>query len=484
MLLTIALLVVASVMILDLREQVGRRAEENARNILQVVGRDIARNVEVLDISIKGVLDGLARPEVMALAPEIRNLVLFDRSTTASRLGAFVVFDAEGVPRIDSAGPVPRQVRSIADREHFWTHRDRDRGLFISKPYRSLLAGRDVIGLSRRVSNPDGSFGGVVVASIELAYLSDLLEQLQLGDDAVVSLLRTDGSLIVRHGGGGTYDSGKSLVKSPIVQRMLGAKSGSFVERSQFDDVERLYNFDRLGDLPLVLSVNLSTREIYKDWRKKAWATGLALLAICALLIVMTAVLMKELRRRALAEGTLVAVNGELFRLSMTDPLTGLGNRRHFEEMLGREIGRAARNAGHVALLLLDVDYFKRFNDRYGHPEGDRALKAVAAVLRGCARRPADMAFRIGGEEFAVVLPDTRSSPALHVAERIRADIRALGKAHADAPGGFLTVSLGVSEIQNGDAKAAIARADAALYRSKREGRDRTSVNDRLAAVA
>ena len=173
----------------------------------------------------------------------------------------------------------------------------------------------------------------------------------------------------------------------------------------------------------------------------------------------------------------------ELERLSITDPLTGLFNRRYFQYRLQQEVERSHRHGAPVALMLLDLDHFKRVNDRYGHRAGDVALCAMADLLRRELRR-VDVCTRWGGEEFAVILPDTDRGGAAVVAERVlhatRGQLR-FSAASVRGPAHRLerfqvTASAGVSvhaSANAGDADELIAAADAALYRAKSEGRDR-----------
>ena len=481
---TVGILLIACAMILDLRREVGARAQDTADSLLHAVERDIARNVEVLDLSLQGAVDGLSRPDVMSAEPHLRNAVLFDRSATATNLGALIVYDADGILKFDSAGIVPRTIAPATDRDYFKAQQAADRGLFISQPYVSRLLGQPVVGLSRRVSGPDGSFAGVALATIQISYFTDLISKLKLGSAGVVSLVRDDGTVIVRSSATQASFSGDNLRGSPVFERMRRERSGSFVGASSLDGVERLYTFTHVGQLPLVLSVALATKDIYSAWSGKALWGGLVLVVICLVVIGLTAVLTRELRRRDVAERGLVAANAELARLSRTDGLTGLCNRRTFDETLDREVRRAARTGRQVALVLLDVDHFKRFNDRYGHGAGDDALRAVAGILGEAATRPGDLAFRVGGEEFALLLPETGLAGAMIVAEKIRLRVRLLGRAHADSPAGILTVSLGATEIRDGDASVAYARADEALYRSKHAGRDRVSAGEHWSAAA
>ena len=169
--------------------------------------------------------------------------------------------------------------------------------------------------------------------------------------------------------------------------------------------------------------------------------------------------------------------NRELLRLSSVDGLTGIANRRQFDESLVREWGRAGRGALSLALMMCDVDFFKQFNDLYGHQAGDECLREVARTLQSCVRRPTDLLARYGGEEFAVILPDTEIDGALKVAEIMRKKVLDLGLEHGAAQGGIVSISIGLSAIvprQGGQtAEALLAAADSALYRAKRGGRNR-----------
>jgi diguanylate cyclase (GGDEF)-like protein len=171
------------------------------------------------------------------------------------------------------------------------------------------------------------------------------------------------------------------------------------------------------------------------------------------------------------------AAKAQLERLSITDGLTSLYNRRHFEERLHEEFRRAQRYADPVSLVMLDLDHFKDVNDRYGHPFGDRVLRETAELLRSSIR-DLDMCARYGGEEFAIVLPKTHLQGALAVAERIFRAVRAKTYA-ADAGGGRaevkVTASLGIAFYPSKDVTSPeqlVKLADEALYRAKREGRD------------
>ncbi|MBZ9676400.1 diguanylate cyclase [Mesorhizobium sp. ES1-1] len=173
----------------------------------------------------------------------------------------------------------------------------------------------------------------------------------------------------------------------------------------------------------------------------------------------------------------LLAANAALNLLAHSDGLTGLLTRRAFDEALAREFLRSQRSGKPLALLLIDVDWFKRFNDHYGHPEGDECLRAVSRCIQATARRPADAAARYGGEEFAVILPETDARGAFVIAENLRRKVHELGLPHGGSEKGIVTVSIGAATFDPGAATIEIAdllrRADEALYGAKAAGRDR-----------
>jgi diguanylate cyclase (GGDEF)-like protein len=160
---------------------------------------------------------------------------------------------------------------------------------------------------------------------------------------------------------------------------------------------------------------------------------------------------------------------------SVTDALTGVSNRRHFDEVLDAEIRRGARGGHPITVILADVDYFKRYNDHYGHQMGDDCLAKVAEAMSSELRRAGDFIARYGGEEFAVVLPDASMTAGLAVAEKLRRAVESLRIPHEKHPGGQkVTVSMGVASgrVSQNDAKAIVAMADEALYRAKGAGRN------------
>ena len=185
-------------------------------------------------------------------------------------------------------------------------------------------------------------------------------------------------------------------------------------------------------------------------------------------------------RARVHTHLTLKRQTDALKRLVFIDSLTHTFNRRYFDERLTEEWGRAQRTGKPLCLLLVDVDFFKQFNDVYGHPRGDDALRQVAQALKDAVLRPGDIVCRYGGEEFACLLPDTDSEGALQVAQRVEKAVRDLAMDHsASSVAAVLTISAGVAVRQpdsQGDASALLALADAQLYRAKSQGRAQSCI--------
>ncbi|MEW6219734.1 MAG: diguanylate cyclase [Thermodesulfobacteriota bacterium] len=179
----------------------------------------------------------------------------------------------------------------------------------------------------------------------------------------------------------------------------------------------------------------------------------------------------------AAAVDQLAEANRSLQRLSSLDGLTGIANRRRFDDVLHQEWHRAMRQGSSLALILLDIDFFKLFNDNYGHQRGDDCLRQVAGVLERSMRRDADLAARYGGEEFAAILPNSDETGGLAVAKAMQANLRLLQIPHAKSRvSDHVTISVGVSATvprRDTEPELLVAAADRGLYQAKEEGRDR-----------
>jgi diguanylate cyclase (GGDEF)-like protein len=182
-----------------------------------------------------------------------------------------------------------------------------------------------------------------------------------------------------------------------------------------------------------------------------------------------------------------LTLNSALERMAFVDALTGIANRRQFDQRLEAEWSRAYRDGRSIALVLLDIDHFKRFNDRYGHPAGDECLRRVAWAINSSTRRPGDLAARYGGEEFAIILPNSDLPGAMAIAEKVAFAVRNMGLRHEDGTdAGIVTVSAGVAAVKASATGSTLmglkSLADQALYDAKEQGRDRVEASAANAA--
>jgi diguanylate cyclase (GGDEF)-like protein len=340
----------------------------------------------------------------------------------------------------------------------------------------------------------------------------------------VVTVLDRNGVVLAQHPGY-TASIGKKGPNPRVLEVITGAPRGVF------DDIDargtaRLFAFESVdenpdGSVPLRVVVSLPLRPIYAELNA-SFLTSIAGLALATLLLLLGAwygsehFVLRDLRKlldvaRRVRAGDLAARTGlvagreeisqlgnafddmaqslqdrearlqqalrEARELAITDPLTGLYNRRYLWELLRRELLKGRRGATPVAALLVDLDHFKRFNDTWGHDAGDLVLKAAAKVLRE-AVRDSDIACRYGGEELAVVLPGAPLEIAIERAEAMRRGVAALRLDYDGKPLDAITASFGVAVFPRHaeDAETLLRAADSALYRAKREGRNRVRI--------
>lgn len=188
-----------------------------------------------------------------------------------------------------------------------------------------------------------------------------------------------------------------------------------------------------------------------------------------------------KMRRKLInVSNELEIVNAELKKQANIDGLTGLANRRYLDKYLRVEISRSIRNKHHLAVILCDVDYFKKYNDTFGHLKGDDCLKDVAETLQGVCKRASDLVARYGGEEFAVVLPDTSIIDAQRMAQTMCDAVSVMKYENPETENKIVTISMGVYSNEpniEDDALYMLERADAALYKAKASGRNKVCIN-------
>ncbi|KIY38476.1 deoxyribonuclease [Pseudomonas sp. 10-1B] len=465
----LAIVAIVSYLLARERDSVELSTIRSSNNIVQLIESDILRNVELYDQSLQGLIWAVGRKELAEIPGPLRQRLLFNEAFVDRKRGDVLWLDQQGNVVGDSSSSVPRKA-NFGNTGVFKAHqRNANLGLLVGPPFKATLGDLDwCISFSRRISGPDGEFAGLAAGALRLSYFSELFQRLDIGDDSSINLLNSDGQLLARQPSRPQDPLiGSSYAERPNFKRILSEQSGNFTARSGSNDSLRMYTFARVAQLPLIVLVVHSTEEVFQSWRRTAVLVSVATGVLCVGILWLTLLLGRELRRRQEAEQGLAT-------LAATDSLTGLANRRRLDQVLRQEWARAQRNHKPLAVLMVDVDHFKAFNQRHGHAGGDHALREVAKTIEACIRRPADLAARYGGEEFQVVLPETDLAGAQLLAERIRSSVEALA-AFAD-DGRAVTVSIGIGLYEAGtqqDLARVLSAADEALYRAKAKGRNR-----------
>jgi diguanylate cyclase (GGDEF)-like protein len=358
---------------------------------------------------------------------------------------------------------------------------------------------------------------GVIIASVDLHWVGRLTASISRREGAAAMLVDGHGTVLTRHPQATPW-VGRAYPDHPLIREVLAKTEGTTVMPG-LDGVRRIYAFVRVPWTDAQMVVGLPERELLHRVDRDIYIAYLQLIGLCVLVLIaawfggerlivepihalartatrfgrgeldvrltpeswakefrpLAASLNEMARRLAERENELRSSNHHLAELASVDALSGLANRRAFDTRLQAEWQRGLKLNRPLALLMIDVDHFKAFNDHYGHVEGDACLRKVGVTLGSIADHDGDFAARYGGEEFVLLLPAAELDQALKTAERLREAVQALAVAHAAAPCGQITISVGVASLVPSTERSAghlIEAADAGLYAAKRRGRD------------
>lgn len=378
---------------------------------------------------------------------------------------------------------------NIADRWYFQQLKNNPAAeMIISEPLLGRSSKKWVLVCARRLTLTNGAFGGIVYASIELDGIANRLAggNLKLSGDDVIMLRDNEHNVIVRfaHGVQDLSLLGKKSTSPDLAALDAAhAQSGSYIANSSVDQVRRSYYFQRIPGRSISLVVGIAVKDALAEWElesKKSW--GVIAILICVIIFSAALILRSKLHhQQAFSElqNTQIALelsNQELARLSTTDSLTGLANRRKFEEVSAHEWLRAQRKQEPLTVAMVDVDFFKIYNDLYGHQSGDLCLQMVAKTLAAGLRDGSDFVARYGGEEFIILLPGQHAEGAYDVLDRLRRDIAESKLSHVGSQFiSVITFSVGfaVAIPQAGKTVTElIEQADQNLYIAKRNGKN------------
>ncbi len=378
---------------------------------------------------------------------------------------------AAALPAIHEMGLTDRDgnaiVKSLVAHPAGLNYRERDyfrylsshdtRDVFIGAPVRSKIDGSLNITVSRRLNDHDGRFAGIVVTSVSMEFFRKLFDSIKSKSGDAISLVADDGMLLAA--------SPDSFGERELAA--LGASADALEYVSPHDGASRVGSSNHLARYPMTAMVSQDSAVILQEWYRQLRLHGAIVLAILGVIGV--------LARRV------DQANRSVRMQALRDGLTGLANRRCFNDAIEREFGRATRQWQPLSLIMMDIDLFKSFNDRYGHPAGDACLRDVGGAVQRALYRPSDLVARYGGEEIAILLPDTDVAGAINVLAHMLAAVRSLAIPHEESPHGIVSLSAGVAAWTPGarisTAVSLIEAADAALYAAKALGRNTFTVH-------
>lgn len=450
------------------------------------LARAVSERVEATVVEVEHVLGTLAeRIEELPMTRDglaVLQGALISQVARLDQLDSLNIYDATGA-RIATSEPLPSATDDPGGTVYVALHRDRADPIVLGPPFPSLgSADGWMFPMSRRIEDGGGKFEGVVVADISIDHLRRVLSRFDIGEGAITLTL-------------GRYN----LVRQPFIAEDVGKlvatvpaifeqhDSGSGEVRSPSDGKTRLFSFERTQSYPIRVVVASSKWEVLTSWLIASSLQTLWVLVLCFVLKrgsdhAQRALLNRQQAERSLrkAHAALADANKRLQRLAQFDELTSLPNRRYFDRRFARAFKSAMREREWLAVVMIDIDHFKTYNDCYGHPAGDKCLATVAAAMKSAVARPRDFIARYGGEEIVMLLPGSDAAGAARVAEAARQAVADANIGHTNNPAGFVTVSLGVAAMRPAPGRTAselLQHADDALYEAKRSGRNRVAVD-------
>jgi len=460
-----------------------------AANVSQAVAQHAYDTLKEVDTLLLGLVE---RGDILGPSDIDRSrmqALLRSRVAELPQLQAIVVFADDGRALNSSDTSVPVYSDS-ADNEYLRHHRQQsDLQPHIRMGVGNQANGDWIMGVSRRINLPDGRFGGVVLATVRLDYFRKFYEEYSIGEQGAILMQSAAGRIVLKRPFDGDLPEIETRPSTFFSEALASVKIKETRASQGKDGKSRIISYRKIAEYPLIVLTALSQDEILIGWRNDACLQIAALSALILLIGFLGCRMIRQLTSRLIIEEEFKESSDELresnqllTHLALQDGLTGLANRRSFDDALLVEFSRAQRAGNSLGLMMIDVDFFKQYNDIYGHVAGDECLKKIARVVATGMRRAGDMAARYGGEEMVLLLPGSDIDGAVSLAETIRHGIESLGIPHIGSPLCKVTASMGVAVFplikMETAANTLVNAADHALYKAKASGRNNVCTCD------
>lgn len=463
-------------------------ARETAVNLALSQARQAEDTFLQTEISLREIQRNIQqRPPGEVNADELSRIMREQRSRLPQLHGLFY-YDPSGRWIAWSTGRSPAGVNN-SDREYFAYHRlNGHNNIHIGPVIHSRSTGELVIPVSLRLNDRAGGFAGILLATVRVDYFRQFYNYYELDDKDVLVLMLADSTVLYARPMPDSY-IGRNLSSSHLFQQMLmKSDRGSGEWNAALDGLPRVFGFVRSERYPLVVAAGFDKISLRENWLKSRLQDVILNAVLLAIMLAVGIWILRQVRinirnqhELAHLRDELTTINHTLQSMAMIDGLTGLANRRQFDLFLRDSLKRAFHSGKPVSLVMIDIDFFKQYNDAYGHVAGDQCLENVSAALRGMSLRGIGLTARYGGEEFALILPETSADEALAIAWRAVRAVRSHHIPHATTtiPARIVTISAGCATLfstnQEDDMKKLKQLADDALYTAKRKGRNQAA---------
>lgn len=324
---------------------------------------------------------------------------------------------------------------------------------------------------------PSDEYLGQAGIGINLRFFSEFLQKVQVGENSILAIFDENQKLLARQPSL-NEQLGKKINSEALNNFIISKDRNKLVSGvSPLDDEKRIYSFQKVDNTPFIVVVGETNKGWQKEWIEELWKSSIFLIIQWFIAFVALRLYWNKLDNFS----ELTKAYSLVEKMSITDSLTGLYNRGYFDMILEKEFRRMFRTKDQISIIMIDIDYFKAYNDTYGHLKGDDCLKTIASIMNSCIKRPQDIIARYGGEEFVCVLPQTDKAGAISIASNIKNSIESMNIPHKNSKvAKHITISIGIATSicdENITEKDILKIADKNLYKAKENGRNQVFSN-------